>query len=277
MHEHEGDCCDVSCVRTEGLVLVSVKDGVATVTLNRPDKLNALSAEVLGELFLAIADIEADAAVGAVVITGSTACKRPSFAAGADIAEMVEFTGLEMREHSRLGQRTFAMLEAMSKPSIAAVNGFALGGGCELAMACHMRFAADCALLGQPEINLGIIPGFGGSQRLPRLVGQGRAFELLLSGDPVNAAEAHRIGLVNRVYPAAELVAAAQEFATKLAGKAPIARDAIVDVVLRGTDAGPEKAQAIEADLFGLVGGSDDVKEGMKAYLEKRTALWTGR
>ncbi|MSR75570.1 MAG: hypothetical protein EXS14_08915 [Planctomycetes bacterium] len=276
-HEHEGGCCGGSCARSEGLVLVEVKEGVALVTLNRPDKLNALSAEMLGDLFVALADIDGDDEVAAIVITGSTNCKRPSFAAGADIAEMVEFSGLEMREHARLGQRTFAILESMSKPSIAAVNGFAFGGGCELAMACHVRFAAEGALLGQPEINLGIIPGFGGSQRLPRLVGQGRALEMLLSGDPVSATEAHRIGLVNKVFPTAELLPAAMEFAKKLAGKAPVARHAIVDAVLRGAEIGADKAQALEADLFGLVGSSDDVKEGMKAYLEKRAAHWTGR
>lgn len=274
---HEEDCCANDCTVSEGLVLVQPEDGVAVVTLNRPDKLNALSADVLTELHMALAGIEADESVGALVITGHAGTKRPAFAAGADIAEMVSMSALEMRQHSQLGQAVFSMLEQLSKPSIAAVNGFAFGGGMELTMACHLRFAAEGASFGQPEINLGIVPGFAGSQRLPRLVGQGRALEMLLSGDSINAAEAHRIGLVNRVLPDAELVKGATEYARKLAKKAPVARAAIIDLVVRGAGQTLERAMATEADTFGLVGGSEDVKEGMQAFLEKRPANWVGR
>jgi enoyl-CoA hydratase len=273
----EDECGSNDCTITEGLVLVQPENGVALVTLNRPDKLNALSAEVLQQLHMALVGIEADESVGALVLTGHTATKRPAFAAGADIAEMVSMTGLEMRQHSQLGQAVFSMLEQLSKPSIAAVNGFAFGGGMELTMACHLRFASEVASFGQPEINLGIVPGFAGSQRLPRLVGQGRALEMLLSGEPINAAEALRIGLVNRVFPEKDLVQGALDFARKLAQKAPVARAAIIDLVVRGAGLTLERAMATEADSFGLVGGSEDVKEGMKAFLEKRPPQWTGR
>ncbi len=259
------------------LVLLDVTESVATITLNRPEKLNALSAELLEELVDALVRVEESTEVGAVVITGSAATKRPAFAAGADIGEMAAMDAMALRRHARLGQTACNLIEGMPKPVVAAVNGFALGGGCELAMACHFRYAAKGALFGQPEINLGIIPGFGGTQRLVRIVGRGPAIEMLLGGDPIDADEALRLGLVNRVVEPAALIEAAMATARKLAAKAPVARSLILDAVTRGVELDLESAQALEADLFGLAGTTEDVREGMKAFLEKRPAAWKGR
>ena len=250
-------------------LLLEMDAGVATVTINRPQALNAMTRELLEELGAAFAQLQEDAEVRVILLTGSG---EKAFVAGADIAAMAELSPLEARELALLGQRTLAAIEASTVPVIAVVNGFALGGGCELAMACDIRLAADTARLGQPEINLGIIPGFAGSQRLARLVGKGRALELLLSGEMIGAAEAWRIGLVNRVVPAAELMAEARRLAELLAGKGRTALRLCKAAVRDGLEMDLARASAYEADLFGLCFADDDQREGMRAFLEKRPA-----
>ncbi|HGY91314.1 MAG TPA: hypothetical protein ENK43_09100 [Planctomycetes bacterium] len=253
------------------------KDGVLWVSIHRPRALNALSSATLKELEGAFRSFAEREDLGAAVVTGADTGKKPSFAAGADIAEMAEMTGLALRAYSRLGQRALDAIATCGKPVVAAINGFALGGGLELAMACHIRLAADSARLGQPEINLGIIPGFGGTQRLPRLVGQGVALELLLSGDNIDGTQAHRIGLVDRVVAADELVEKAHSLAARLASKSPVARRLILDAVLRGEDRPLADGLALESDLFGVVGATEDVREGLSAFLEKRKPTFKGR
>lgn len=248
--------------------------GVLVITLNRPKVLNALNAALLGELRTAIEAAAVDASVRAIVLTGSG---DKSFVAGADINELAVQTPVGGRDHARHGQALFDRIERLGKPVIAAVNGFALGGGCELAMACTIRIASDAAKFGQPEVNLGLIPGYAGSQRLPRLVGRGRAQELLLLGDIIDAQEAFRIGLVNRVVPAAELMSLAKNLATKLAAKAPIAVRYILDAVASGLDMPFAEGQDHEATLFGLVSTTEDMREGTGAFLEKRKAQFKGR
>lgn len=256
------------------VVLLERKGGHAVVTLNRPDKLNALNADVLEALESIFADLKADTAVHAVVVTGSG---EKAFAAGADIAELHRQDAYAGRIFAERGQRVFNAIERFGKPVIAAVNGFALGGGCELAMACHMRFASENAQFGQPEINLGIIPGYGGTQRLPRLVGQAKAMELIVSGDRITAHEAHRLGLVNRVYPQAELVEQTEAFAASLATKAPLALYACVEAVQAAADTSTLEGMYVEASVFGRTCGTQDFKEGTLAFLEKRAATFTGR
>jgi enoyl-CoA hydratase len=246
---------------------------VATVTINRPEKRNALNSETVDELRRAILALKHDEAVRAVIVTGAG---NKAFIAGADINELAVQTPVGGREHAHRGQHVLDLLETMGKPVIAAINGVALGGGCELAMACTIRLAADTAKLGQPEINLGLMPGYAGSQRLARLVGKGRALELLLTGDAITAEEAYRIGLVNRVVAAAELPAAATSLASALADKAPIAARYIIDAVNRGLEMPMAEAQLYEATLFGLVSTTDDMREGTKAFLEKRKAQFKG-
>jgi enoyl-CoA hydratase len=248
-------------------LLLEIEAGIATLTINRPQALNAMTRELLEELGTAISRLQDDPAVRVVLLTGSG---DKAFVAGADIAAMAGFSPLEARELALLGQRTLAAIEACPLPVIAVVNGFALGGGCELAMACDIRLAADTARLGQPEINLGIIPGFAGSQRLPRLVGKGRALELLLSGEMIGAAEAWRIGLVNRVLPAAELMTEARRLAALLAGKGRTALRLCKAAVQDGLEMDLARGAAYEADLFGLCFADSDQKEGMQAFLEKR-------
>jgi len=251
------------------------RDGaVAIVTVNRPKVLNALDTRTLDELDHVIAELKQDDGVRAAVLTGAG---EKSFVAGADINELAVMTPAGGREHARRGQRVFDAIEQMGKPVIAAINGFALGGGCELAMACTMRIAADTAKLGQPEINLGLIPGYAGTQRLARIVGKGRALELLLSGEQIGAQEAHRIGLVNRVVPAGDLMAEARKLAAALAAKAPVAVSYILDAVNKGLEMPFGEAQIFEATLFGLVASTDDMREGTKAFLEKRRAAFKGR
>jgi enoyl-CoA hydratase len=258
--------------------LKSERDGgVLVLSIHRPATLNALSRATLEEIRVAVGEANRDSSIGAIVLTGADTGKKPSFAAGADIAELAQMDMLAARAHARLGQAACQAVEDSTVPVIAAVNGFALGGGLELAMACHVRYAAAEAKLGQPEINLGIIPGFAGSQRLPRLVGPGRALEMLLSGDPIDAQEAARIGLVNKVFPAAELMPAVLALAKKFASKAPVARSLILDLVRRGGSLSFAAAQELEADLFGIAGGTEDTKAGLKAFLEKRQAEWKGR
>jgi enoyl-CoA hydratase len=251
------------------------RDGAVTVIiLNRPKVLNALNAQTLDELTAAFDAVAADPEVRAVILTGAG---DKSFVAGADINELAVQTPVGGRDHARRGQRLFDRIERLGKPVIAAVNGFALGGGCELAMACTMRLAADTARFGQPEINLGIIPGYAGSQRLPRLVGRGRAQELLLTGDMISADEAFRIGLANRVVPAAQLMEEARKLAQKLAAKAPVAVRYILDAVASGADMAFAEAEDHEATLFGLVSTTDDMREGTRAFLEKRKPAFTGK
>jgi len=255
-------------------VLIERDGPVLVLTLNRPKVLNALNAQTLDELSRAIEQARADAGVRAVVLTGAG---DRAFVAGADINELAAQTPIDGREHARRGQALFDRIERLGKPVIAAINGFALGGGCELAMACTIRLAADTAKLGQPEINLGLIPGYAGSQRLPRLVGRGRALELLLSGNPIPADEAWRIGLVNRVVPAADLLTEAKALAHALAAKAPIAVRYILEAVAGGLDMSFEDAQDYEATLFGLVATSEDMREGTRAFLDKRKPEFKGR
>jgi enoyl-CoA hydratase len=255
-------------------LLVDRDGAVAIVTINRPDKRNALNSETMDELRRAILALKHDDGVRAVVLTGAG---DKAFIAGADINELAVQTPVGGREHAHRGQHVLDLLETMGKPVVAAINGIALGGGCELAMACTIRVAADTARLGQPEINLGLMPGYAGSQRLPRLVGKGRALELLLTGDAITAAEAHRIGLVNRVVPAAELMTAAKTLAASLAEKAPIAARYIIDAVNRGLEMPLAEAELYEATLFGLVSTSEDMREGTRAFLEKRKPHFKGQ
>lgn len=255
-------------------VLLSLDNGVAVITINRPDKLNALNSEVLAALEAHVSTVVGDRSVGSIVVTGSGP---KAFAAGADIAELHTNDAYSGRLFAERGQRVFAALERSAKPVIAAVNGFALGGGCELAMACHMRFASESAKFGQPEINLGIIPGYGGTQRLPRLVGIAKAYELVLGGDMITAQEAHRIGLVNRIYPADELLNATVTFAQTLAKKAPLALTACLEAVQISDDTSLLEGLHAEANIFGRVCGTDDFKEGTDAFLNKRSASFTGK
>jgi enoyl-CoA hydratase len=255
-------------------LLVEEAAGVLTVTINRPRVLNALDARTLEELDRVMADAARRDDVRAVIVTGAG---EKAFVAGADINELSVMTPIGGREHARRGQAVFDRIERLGKPVIAAVNGFALGGGCELAMACTVRLAADTARFGQPEINLGLIPGYAGSQRLPRIVGRGRALELLLTGTPITAAEAHRIGLVNRVVPAADLMTEARTFAAALAAKAPVAVRYILDAVAGGLEMSFADAEDYEATLFGLAAATDDMREGTKAFLDKRKAEFKGR
>ncbi len=259
------------------LVDVVVDGPVGIVTINRPDKLNALNSEVIEGLLGAMLTLDDDPDVGCVILTGSPESKKPAFAAGADIKEMSEMGALMLRAYSQDGQQLCCVIDGMTKPVIAAVNGFAFGGGLELAMACHIRYAAESARVGQPEINLGIIPGFGGTQRLLRLVGRGRALEMLLTGEPIDAQEAYRVGLVNQVVPDGDLMETAVALARKLAEQSPHATKLILDSVARGADREVDAALAIETDLFGLVGTTEDVREGMRAFLEKRPPEWKGR
>jgi len=250
-----------------------VQDRVAVVTINRPDALNALSPQVFDELERAFAGAREDEAVRAAVLTGAG---DKAFVAGADIKTMSSYGPVEARAYSAKGQRVMLGIERLGKPVIAAVNGFALGGGCELAMACHVRFASEKARFGQPEVNLGLIPGFAGSQRLPRLVGVGKALELLLSGDMIRADEALRIGLVNRVIPPGDLMEESLAFARTLAGKAPIAMRHTLEAVYQGAGVNLEEGSGLEQSLFGLTFATEDAREGMQAFLEKREADFKG-
>jgi enoyl-CoA hydratase len=249
-------------------------DAIAIVTINRPKVLNALNSQTLDDLRHAMLDLKQDDGVRAIILTGAG---EKSFVAGADINELAVQTPTGGREHALAGQHVLDVIENLGKPVIAAINGFALGGGCELAMACTLRLAADSAKLGQPEINLGLIPGYAGTQRLSRLVGKGRAMELVLTGAPISAEEAHRIGLVNRVVPAAELMNAARALAAQLAASAPIAMRYIINAINKGQEMPFAEACQYEATLFGLVASTEDMREGTTAFLEKRKAVFRGR
>jgi enoyl-CoA hydratase len=251
---------------------VSVQDRIATLTVNRPDKLNALNAIVIGELGRAIDELVASEDVGAVILTGAGR----AFVAGADIAELSAVSALEGRRLARRGQEIFRRFETSPKPTVAAVNGFALGGGCELAMACHVRVAAEGAKFGQPEVKLGLIPGYGGTQRLPRLVGRGRALQLLLTGEMIDAHEALRIGLVNRVVPGDQLLSAAATMIQQMLMNAPLALGACIDAVDRGLQMALDDALVLEATQFGVLITTNDTAEGTRAFLEKRPPRFTG-
>jgi enoyl-CoA hydratase len=255
--------------------LLLERDGaVAIVTINRPKVLNALNRQTLDELRRLVLELKADASVRVMILTGAG---EKAFVAGADITELAVQTPISGREHALTGQHVLDLIEHMGKPVIAAINGFALGGGCELAMACTLRLAADTARLGQPEINLGLIPGYAGTQRLSRLVGKGRAMELILGGAPIAAAEAERIGLVNRVVPAAELMVEARKLAAQLAKNAPIAMRYIITAINKGLEMPFAEGCVFEATLFGLVASTEDMREGTSAFLEKRKPEFTGR
>jgi enoyl-CoA hydratase len=250
------------------------QDGaVAIVTINRPAVLNALNEALLREMRAAFEALGEDDGVRAIVLTGAG---EKAFVAGADIKELAAMTPVSGREVALHGQRFFTRIEQLGKPVIAAINGFALGGGCELALACTFRFAADTAKIGLPEITLGILPGYGGSVRLPRLIGKARAMEMILTGKPVTADEAFRVGLVNRVVPAASLLVEAKAFAADLAAKAPIALRYAMQSVERGLEMPFDEALELEATLFGLVSSTADMREGTTAFLEKRKAVFKG-
>jgi enoyl-CoA hydratase len=255
-------------------LLLETRDRVARVTVNRPDKLNALNDQTLAELDDAFAALGADPEVGGVVVTGAG---EKAFVAGADIAELADGGPRESRDRSHRGQRVFDRIESLGKPVVAAINGFALGGGCELALACHVRIASQRARLGTPEVKLGLICGYGGTQRLPRLVGRGRALELLLTGEMVDAEEALRIGLVNRVVPPGELLGVADGLLRQMLANGPLALRLTLEAVAGGADMPLAGALAHEAALFGVVSGSEDMREGTRAFLEKRPPRFTGK
>jgi enoyl-CoA hydratase len=255
-------------------ILVERDGAVVTLTLNRPDKLNALNPTLLGELHHATSELDRDAEVRAVVLTGAG---EKAFAAGADIAAMAEMTPAQARGFAQLGHALGERIEQAHFPVLGAVNGFALGGGCELALACDFLYASDKARFGQPEVNLGVIPGFGGTQRLARRVGIGRARELCYTGDMIGAEEALRIGLVNAVVPHAELVGRVREVAKKIAAKGPLAIAQCKRAILRGADVPLATANELEVQAFGALFGSQDQREGMKAFLEKRAPAFVGR
>lgn len=250
------------------------KGRLATVTINRPDKLNALNIKTVLELIEAFTELKADDGIAVVILEGEGG---KAFAAGADISELQKLDMLGGKEFSARGHRLCNLIENLEKPVIASICGFALGGGCEIAMACTLRIASDKARLGQPEINLGTIPGYGGTQRLARLVPRGVAMEMVITGRVIKADEALRIGLVNRVVPHEELDAAVQETAGLLMGKPPFALKANIEAVLHGTEVSFEEGCRIETNLFALTCGTEDMKEGMSAFLEKRDAKFTGK
>lgn len=255
-------------------LLITIEDGVATITVNRPQAMNALDLATLQELADAVQSVSSAADVRAVIITGAGS---KSFIAGADIGMLVDLDPCAARELATLAHGIYAAIEQGGKPFIAAVNGYALGGGCELAMSCDLRIAADTAKFGQPEISIGTLPGFGGTQRLPRLVGKGRALEMIMTGEMVDAREAWRIGLVNQVVPPEELLSAARTLALKLAAKSMAAMKSCRQAVHNGLGMELNQACRYEADLFALSFATADQKEGMRAFLEKRPARFADR
>jgi len=255
-------------------LLVTIANRVATVTVNRPDKLNALNARAKEELLALFTALRDDPSVAVVVLTGAG---EKSFVAGTDIAELTALDAVTGREFAAGGQRVFDAIEGLGKPVIAAVNGYALGGGCELALACHIRIASEKARFGQPEVNLGIIPGYGGTQRLARLIGRGRALEMILTGAPVDAAEALRIGLVNKVVPHAELSARSQLMAEVIAGMGARAIALAMEAVNAADQTTLREGLAREAELFGVCCGTEDFREGTTAFLEKRKPAFKNR
>jgi enoyl-CoA hydratase len=255
-------------------LLYEKKDGIAYLTFNRPKVLNALNRKTMEEFGAILTDAHADDTVRVLILTGAG---EKSFIAGADINELAVQTPVQGKEFSIWGQGVLHKLETMGKPSIAAINGFALGGGCELALACSMRIASKNAKLGQPEVKLGIIPGYGGSQRLARLCGKGMAHEMCLSGEMISADEALRIGLVNRVTEPAELIPTAEGIAKKIMGNGPLAVKFCMEAIERGMEIPQEEGLFLEATLFGLICATEDMKEGTRAFLEKRPAQFRGQ
>ncbi len=255
-------------------LLYDKRDQIGYVTFNRPKVLNALNRKTIEELAAILADARGDAQVRVLILTGAG---EKSFVAGADINELARRTSVDGKEFSLYGQEVFHRLETLGKPSIAAINGFALGGGCELALACSIRVASRTAKLGQPEVKLGIIPGYGGSQRLARLCGKGAAHELCLTGEMIAAEEALRIGLVNRVVEPAELIPAAEDIARKIIGNAPLAVQFAMEAIEHGMEMPLEEGLFLEAALFGLCCATEDMREGTRAFLEKRKAEFKGR
>lgn len=255
-------------------ILWEVRDRIGFLTVNRPEVLNALNRAAVEEIGAAVDAAAADPEVGALILTGAG---DKAFVAGADIKELAGQDPLQGRDYALSGQRVLSRLETLGKPSIAAVNGFALGGGCELAMACTIRIASETARFGQPEVNLGLIPGYGGTQRLGRLVGKGLALDLALTGRMIDAAEALRIGLVSRVTAPAELLPTAKQIAGTLLEKGPVAVRFVIEAVNRGLELPLEEALHLEATLFGLACATEDMKEGTRAFLEKRPARFRGR
>jgi enoyl-CoA hydratase/carnithine racemase len=255
-------------------ILYEKKGPIAYVTLNRPKVLNALNQAVFAELKAAFEDARDDASVRSAILTGSG---DKAFAAGADIAEMSSYTASQAEEATRRAQAVTELIENLGKPVIAAVNGFALGGGCELAMACTIRVAAETAKFGQPEVKIGIMPGAGGTQRLPRLIGKGRALQLILSGEIINAQEAYRTGLVNEVLPIANLIPRAEVILNQINSNAPLGVKFSIEAVNKGLDGSVSEGLLIEASLFGICAGSEDKKEGTTAFLAKRAPNFQGR
>jgi enoyl-CoA hydratase len=255
-------------------LLYEKKDGIAFITFNRPKVLNALNRKTIAELHHVLLDARDDAAVRVLILTGSG---EKAFVAGADINELAQQTPVNGKEFSLYGQSVFHFLETIGKPSICAINGFALGGGCELALSCSIRLASKSAKLGQPEVKLGILPGYGGSQRLARLCGKGVAHEICLTGEMITAEEAQRIGLVNHVYELAELLPAAEAMAKKIIEKAPLAVKYCMEAIERGAEMPQEEGLFLEATLFGVCCATEDMREGTKAFLEKRPAKFQGR
>jgi enoyl-CoA hydratase/carnithine racemase len=255
-------------------ILVEKKNSIAYVTVNRPKVLNALNMATMEELRSAFTDIKNDAAVRVAILTGSG---EKAFIAGADIGELAQHDAVSGKEYTHRGQSVLDLIENLGKPVIACINGFALGGGCEIAMACTMRLASTNAKLGQPEVKLGIIPGYGGTQRLPRLVGKGIAMQLVLAGEMITAEEAHRIGLVNEVVAPAELIPRAEANSQKIIANAPLAVQYAMEAVNRGFDLSLADGLFLEATLFGVCCATDDKKEGTTAFLEKRAAQFKGK
>jgi enoyl-CoA hydratase/carnithine racemase len=255
-------------------VLYEKKNEIAYVTLNRPKVLNALNTPTWTDLKTAFDDAKADRAIHGAILTGAG---DKAFIAGADISELAHVNAYEAEESSRFGQGVLDLIENLGKPVIAAINGFALGGGCETAMACTIRIAAEHAKFGQPEVKLGLLPGGGGTQRLPRLVGKGRALQLILTGETISAQEAYRIGLVNEVVPATDLIARAETILKQISANAPIAVKFSLEAVNKGLNAGQAEGLALEASYFGICAATEDKKEGTSAFLEKRAPQFQGR
>ena len=255
-------------------ILYEKKGAIAYVTVNRPKVLNALNTPTLKDLLTALEDARDDTAVRGVILTGAG---NKAFIAGADISELARVTAFEAEQSSRFGQDVLDLIENLGKPVIAAVNGFALGGGCEAAMACAIRIAVESARFGQPEVTLGLVPGGGGTQRLPRLVGKGRALQLILSGEMISAQEAYRIGLVNEIVPRSDLIARAEAILNKIASNAPIAVKLALEAANKGMETSQSEGLLLEAAYFGLCAATEDKKEGTSAFLEKRAPQFRGR
>jgi enoyl-CoA hydratase/carnithine racemase len=255
-------------------ILLEKKNAIAYVTVNRPKVLNALNMATMEELRVAFTDIKSDAAIRVAILTGAG---EKAFVAGADIGELAKQDAVSGKEYAHRGQAVLDLIENLGKPVIACINGFALGGGCELALACTMRLASENAKLGQPEVKLGIIPGYGGTQRLARLVGKGLAMQMVLAGEMITAQEAHRIGLVNEVTALAELIARAEAIAAKIVANAPLAVQYAMEAVNKGMEMTLAEGLFLEASLFGVCCATSDKAEGTAAFLEKRPAVFKGR